>query len=86
MNFEYPQDLEYFARILSKGDINKFKVIYKDYFDFRSPLAKRKEFNLIRSKVFKQLCAKHGKECQLKLLKNCSRERFFDLMKRKGGG
>lgn len=72
MDFEYPEDLKYFAKVFSNGNIKQFESAYKDYFDFRPPLVKRKEFNLIRNKVFKELCAKHGMECQLKLLKTCS--------------
>ncbi|MBI2356051.1 MAG: hypothetical protein HYV13_02510 [Candidatus Doudnabacteria bacterium] len=72
MNFKYKADFKYFADLLSNGDIVKFKKQYKDYFDFRDPLIKRKEFNLLRDKIFKDLVKKYNGKCQLRLVKDCS--------------
>src|SRR3989338_5648024 len=72
MNFQYKADLKYFTDLLANGNISQFKKRYMDYFDFRDPLVKRKEFNLIRSKIFKGLVKKYNGKCQLKLVQGCS--------------
>jgi 5-methylcytosine-specific restriction endonuclease McrA len=48
-------------------------------FDFRNPLIKRKEFNLIRNKVYKELVLNYGEKCQLNLCSDCSKEKVFDV-------
>jgi 5-methylcytosine-specific restriction endonuclease McrA len=72
MNFQYKADLKYFADLLANGNIGQLKKQYKGYFDFRDPLIKRKEFNLIRGKIFKDLIKKYRGKCQLKLVEDCS--------------
>ncbi|MBP6859075.1 MAG: hypothetical protein KBC69_00415 [Candidatus Magasanikbacteria bacterium] len=52
---------------------------YSDYFDFRSPAIKRKEFNKIRNQVFKTLTASVDLICQLKAHPDCSKVKKFDV-------
>jgi len=78
-DFQYPEDKKFFIDLLANGDENQFNKKYKDCFDFREPKIKRKEFNLIRNKVFKQLVSNYGKKCQLKIHPNCSKINKFDI-------
>lgn len=48
-------------------------------FDFRPSAVKRKEFNLMRNKIFKKLVLKYGEKCQLNIHPDCSREEKFDV-------
>jgi 5-methylcytosine-specific restriction endonuclease McrA len=77
--FQYKADYRYFLELLAKGDENLFARKYLKLFDFRSPVIKRREFNLIRHKVFKELVAKYGKKCQLNLCSDCSEKKLFDV-------
>jgi len=78
-DFQYPEDKKFFINLLTNGDENQFDKKYKDCFDFRDPKIKRKEFNLIRNKVFKQLLSKYGKRCRLKIHPDCSKINKFDI-------
>jgi 5-methylcytosine-specific restriction endonuclease McrA len=77
--FQYKADYKFFRDKLAGGDEKLFKRKYLRMFDFRLPLVKRKEFNLIRNKIFKELVSKHGKKCQLKIHPDCSKEKNFDV-------
>jgi 5-methylcytosine-specific restriction endonuclease McrA len=64
--FEYPQDKEYFERLFLFS--NKFKIEnFRTLFDFRPPNTKRREFNLIRNLVLRQLLDIHGMKCMLNM-------------------
>lgn len=77
--FQYKADYKFFLDKLAGGDGKLFKRKYLRMFDFRPPTIKRKEFNLIRNKVFKELVLKYGKKCQLKIHPNCGKEKKFDV-------
>ncbi len=79
LDFEYPEDAQFFATILSRGDIDIFIQKYSDYFDFRDPVLKRKEFNNIRNQVFKELVLKNGLRCQIKAHPDCSKIKSFNV-------
>lgn len=79
LNFQYPEDKKFLADFLANGDEGKFDNEFKDYFDFRDPKIKRKEFNLIRNDVFKKLVSQYGKECQLQIHPDCSKINKFDI-------
>ena len=77
MDFDFPEDKNYFFKVLmasSKGFIK-----YKDLFDFRNPLIKRREFNSIQKKIFHDLVKKYGLNCQLKLHQDCSKMKKFNV-------
>lgn len=78
-NFQYKADYKFFLNKLAGGDENLFKQKYLRMFDFRPSVIKRKEFNLIRNKVFKELVLNYGKKCQLKIHPDCSKEERFDV-------
>lgn len=77
--FQYKADYKFFLDKLAEGDRNLFKREYLKMFDFRSPIIKRKEFDLIRKKIFKELILKYGKKCQLNIHPDCSKEKRFDV-------
>ncbi|MFA4941135.1 MAG: HNH endonuclease signature motif containing protein [Patescibacteria group bacterium] len=77
--FQYKSDYNFFLNRLANGDEILFKKKFLKMFDFRSPFIKRKEFNLIRNKIFKELVAKYDKKCQLKIHPDCSKEEKFDV-------
>ncbi len=66
LQFEYPEDNDFFATFLTGGDTRKLEREYGEYFDFRDPLAKRREFNLIRKNLLPQLLKRDSGQCQLK--------------------
>jgi len=78
-NFQYKADYNFFLNKLARGDLDLFKKKFLKMFDFRLPTIKRKEFNLIRNKVFKELVLKYGKKCQLNIHPDCSKEKKFDV-------
>lgn len=77
INFEYPEDREFFANLLTNGNINKLEE-FADMFDFRHPAIKRWEFNKTRKKVLANLLEKYSGKCQLKLHPDCSKEEIFE--------
>ncbi|MFA5163249.1 MAG: hypothetical protein WC441_01845 [Patescibacteria group bacterium] len=78
-NFQYKADYNYFLKKLADGDRILFKKKFLKMFDFRNPQVKRKEFNLIRNKVYKELVSKYGEKCQLNLCSDCSKIKSFDV-------
>lgn len=78
MNFEYPEDREFFAQLLCNGDVEKLDENFREYFDFRHPAIKRWEFNKTRKKVLRELIEKYGEECQLKIHPDCSKIKKFE--------
>ena len=79
MNFEHPEDREFFTNLLAGGDEKKLEAEFPDYFDFRNPEVKRAEFNKIRPKVFKDLMGKYGEKCQLHIHPDCSKEKVWEM-------
>lgn len=78
INFEYPEDRDYFANLLANGDVEKLERDFSDLFDFEHPAIKREKFGKIRRKVLDELLKKYGKECQLKIHSECSKELIFE--------
>ncbi len=79
INFEYPEDQEYFANLLANGDVEKLERDFSDFFDFEHPAIKREKFNKIRKKVLKELLEKYGNVCQLKIHPDCSKVEKFEV-------
>ena len=77
--FQHKADYKFFLDELAGGDERLFEKKYLRMFDFRSPVIKRKEFNLIRNEVFKELVVKYGKKCQLSMHPDCSKKKTFDV-------
>lgn len=78
-DFQCPEDREFFINFLAGGDEEKFEREYRDYFDFRNPEIKRKEFNAIRNKAFKELVQRYGLKCQLHIHPDCSKNAKFNV-------
>ncbi len=78
INFEYPEDREYFAYLLANGDVEKLESDFSELFDFEHPAIKREKFNKIKKKVIKELLEKYGNECQLKIHEDCSKVSKFE--------
>lgn len=77
MQFEFPEDQEFFASLLADGDTEYLTRAYSDLFDFRHPAIKRWEFDKTKKKVLQELIEKHKGECQLRIHPECSNiERF----------
>ena len=77
--FQYKADYNYFLKKLANGNETLFKQNFLTMFDFRNPQIKRKEFNLIRNKIYKELVSKYGEKCQLNLCSDCSKIESFDV-------
>lgn len=66
MNFEHKEDEKFFADLFCRGKTGQLGE-FSDYFDFRDPEEKRKEFNRLRRELLKELTERHGEECMLRL-------------------
>lgn len=78
INFQYPEDREYFANLLANGDVEKLDRDFSELFDFEHPAIKREKFNKIKKKILKELIEKYGNECQLKIHPDCSKVQKFE--------
>ena len=78
IQFEYPEDREFFANLLTGGDVEKLDEEFSDCFDFRHPAVKRWEFNKERKKILKELMFKYDGKCQLKIHPDCSKDGKFE--------
>lgn len=78
INFQYPEDREYFANLLANGDVEILDRDFSEFFDFEHLAMKRWRFNKIRKKVLKELIEKYGNECQLKIHPDCSKVKKFE--------
>lgn len=74
MQFENPEDQDFFVYLLADGDIEYFNREYSDLFDFRHPAIKRWEFDKVSKKVLRELIEKHKGECQLRIHPECNTE------------
>ncbi|MBI2669528.1 MAG: HNH endonuclease [Candidatus Yanofskybacteria bacterium] len=78
IQFQHPEDREFFANLLTGGDQEKLEKEFSDCFDFRHPAIKRWEFNKIKRKLLKELILKHGGKCQLRIHLDCSKDGKFE--------
>jgi 5-methylcytosine-specific restriction endonuclease McrA len=78
INFDYPEDQEFFAHLLAGGDIEKLQREYADLFDFRHPAVKRWEFDKTSKKVLQGLIEKYEGKCQLQIHPECNNDNGFD--------
>lgn len=78
MTFDYPEDRQFFANLLTKGDCNFLDSKYSDLFDFRHHAIKRWEFDKVRKKLLQDLIEKHQGGCQLGIHDLCSSESVLE--------
>ncbi|KKR15350.1 MAG: hypothetical protein UT43_C0002G0007 [Parcubacteria group bacterium GW2011_GWC1_39_29] len=78
MQFQYPEDREFFANLLAGGDVKKLESEFSECFDFRHPAIKRWEFNKVKKKLLKELVDKYGGKCQLRIHPDCSKDGKFE--------
>lgn len=78
-DFEYAEDRQYFIDLLASGDANRFEREFRDRFDFRPPAVKRREFNVLRKKLYPVLFKKYHGHCQLRIHPDCSKVKKFDV-------
>lgn len=78
-NFQYKADYNFFLDKLANGNAILFEKEFVKLFDFSDPSIKRSEFNKKRKDLFKALLKKYGRKCQLKLHKDCSLLKKFDV-------
>lgn len=78
MQFQHPEDQEFFAHLLTDGDIERLKKEYSVLFDFRHQGIKRWEFNKTRKKLLEELIKKYNGECQLKIHPECCNDNGFE--------
>lgn len=65
-NFTYFEDQEFFKKLLNIEN-QEIDIEFDNFFDFRDPKDKRREFNQIRNKILENLISKYGVKCMLKL-------------------
>lgn len=73
INFELPEDQQYFADILTNGDTENLDKNFHQFFDFRAPNIKRNEFNATKSSIKRLLIDKYGGQCILQISPKCSK-------------
>jgi len=78
-NFQYKADHDFFLGKLAHSDVVLFEKEFTKLFDFRDPKIKRSEFNKIKKDLIRTLLKKYGRNCQLKLHKDCSFIKKFDV-------
>ena len=78
MQFQYPEDRDFFVTFLADGDEKRFELEFKDYFDFRHPAIKRWEFNKIKKRLLEELVLKYDGKCQFHFHPDCSKEGKFE--------
>lgn len=78
LNFEFPEDREFFANLLTGGDVNLLDN-YRDYFDFRSPVQKRKEYDMMRDELFRELVNRDGYKCGLRIHPDCTIDKDLQI-------
>jgi hypothetical protein len=78
VEFEYPEDREFFANLFADGDQNRLDNEFYELFDFRHQVIKRSEFSETREKLFAELIDKYGKKCQLHIHPDCSKEEIYE--------
>ncbi|MBP6858987.1 MAG: hypothetical protein KBC33_04145 [Candidatus Pacebacteria bacterium] len=72
MEFEYPEDREFFANLLAEGNVEKLETQFSDLFDFRHHAIKRWEFNKTKKKILTDLIERYNGTCQLRIHPKCS--------------
>src|SRR3989344_9240106 len=77
LDFQYPEDKKFFVDLLAGGDEKRFESEFSNFFDFRQPAIKRREFNKTRKQVLKDLLKKNGEVCQLHLHPDCSKVKIW---------
>lgn len=75
MNFKYSEDLDFFIKLFQTSEEGSKR--FNTYFDFRSPLIKRQEFNKIRNKIYVQLVEVYGESCMLSIEGICDESSGF---------
>jgi len=65
--FEFPEDRAFFAELLTENNISRLENEYAEFFDFRSPDLKRREFNGHRGIIFSEIFKRDKGQCQLRL-------------------
>jgi len=78
IDFQYPEDREFFANFLAGGDKKRLEEEFSECFDFRHPAIKRWEFNKVRKKMLVELTQKYGGKCQLRIHPDCSKDGKFE--------
>lgn len=64
MDFDYPEDREFFSELLCNNDERRF-ASYLKLFDFRDLNIKRREFNRIKNEILQRLIQIYGTKCIL---------------------
>ncbi len=65
IDYEYPEDEQFFIALLGKDELNP------DIFDFRDSKLKRREFEKVREHLKGQMLAAGRTTCELRLLYTC---------------
>lgn len=75
MTFQYKEDEEYFIELFGVNNIDEIS----EFFDFRDPIIKRKEFNKIRNKLLRRLIEEQGSTCGLSYNDICDMDSGFSI-------
>lgn len=72
MHFEHKKDKQFFADLLCNGDADRLEKNYRQLFDFRPAVVKRKEFNAVKARLKKTIVKNRGARCELMLVPGCA--------------
>ena len=71
MQFEHPEDEEFFASLLANGSKEELRAKLMPRFDFREPSAKRADFDKLKQLAMKEMAQEGRTKCELHLVDDC---------------
>lgn len=70
-SFEYPDDEQFFASLLSEGNKEALRAEFMHKFDFREPSLKRAVFDKLKRLVMEEMAQEGRTKCELHLVADC---------------
>lgn len=74
MQFQYPEDEEFFVSLLANGDNEEFRAKHIFKFDFREPSIKRADFDKLKKSTMREFAEDGRTKCELRLASDCDSE------------
>ena len=71
MKFQYTEDGEFFALLLTNGDNDEFRAQHIFKFDFREPSIKRADFDKLKKSTMEEFAELGRTKCELRLVSDC---------------
>lgn len=76
MQFEYPDDEQFFAMLLAEGSKENLRAEFIHRFDFREPSTKRADFDKLKGLAMKEMVQQRRTKCELHLIAGCDDQKL----------